>query len=56
MVERALEAEMAEHHVHGKNEPVANTKVNTRNGKSKNKLKGKLANCPSTSLRLRWQR
>jgi len=40
LVERALEAEMAEHLGHGKNEPVANPKGNTRNGKSKKTLKG----------------
>jgi putative transposase len=48
LVERALEAEMSEHLGHGKNEPVANPKGNTRNGKSKKTLKGELANCPLT--------
>ena len=40
LVERALEAEMAEHLGHGKNEPVTNPKGNTRNGKSNKTLKG----------------
>jgi putative transposase len=34
LVKRALEAEMAEHLGHGTNEPVANPKGNTRNGKA----------------------
>ena len=36
LVERALEAEMAEHLGHDKNEPVKNATGNTRNGKSRN--------------------
>jgi len=40
LVERALEAEMAEHLGHARNEPVANPTGNTRNGKSKRTLKG----------------
>ena len=46
LVERALEAEMAEHLGHGKNEPVANPKGNTRNGKSKKTLKGEFGELP----------
>jgi putative transposase len=33
LVEKALEAEMADHLGHGKNEPVENAAGNTRNGK-----------------------
>ena len=40
LIERALEAEMAEHLGHARNEPVANPAGNTRNGKSKKTLKG----------------
>jgi len=46
LVERALEAEMAEHLGHGKNEPVANSKGNTRNGKSRKTLKGEFGELP----------
>ena len=46
LVERALEAEMAEHLGHGKNEPVANPKGNTRNGKSRKTLKGEFGKLP----------
>ena len=46
LVERALEAEMAEHLGHGKNEHVANPKGNTRNGKSKKTLKGEFGELP----------
>lgn len=46
LVERALEAEMAEHLGHGKNEPVANPKGNTRNGKSRKTLKGEFGELP----------
>jgi putative transposase len=46
LVERALEAEMAEHLGHGKNEPVANPRGNTRNGKSKKTLKGEFGELP----------
>jgi putative transposase len=46
LVERALEAEMAEHLGNGKNEPVANPKGNTRNGKSKKTLKGEFGELP----------
>lgn len=41
LVERALEAEMAEHLCHPRNEPVANPAGNTRDGKSKKSLTGK---------------
>lgn len=46
LVERALEVEMAEHLGHGKNEPVANPRGNTRNGKSKKTLKGDFGELP----------
>ena len=46
LVERALEAEMAVHLGHGKNEAVANPKGNTRNGKSKKTLKGEFGELP----------
>jgi putative transposase len=40
LVERALDAEMAEHLGHGRHEPVINATGNARNGKSKKTLKG----------------
>ena len=43
LVERALQAEMAEHLGHAKNDTVANPTGNTRNGKSKKTLKGDFA-------------
>jgi putative transposase len=46
LVERALEAELAEHLGHGKNKPVANPRGNTRNGKSKKTLKGEFGELP----------
>jgi putative transposase len=46
LVERALEAEMAEHLGHAKNEAVANPAGNTRNGKSKKTLKGDFGELP----------
>lgn len=46
LVEKALEAEMAEHLGHGKNEPVENPAGNTRNGKSKKTLKGEFGELP----------
>lgn len=46
LVERALEAEMAEHLGHGRNEPVSNATGNTRNGKSKKTLKGEFGELP----------
>ena len=46
LVEKALEAEMADHLGHGKNEPVENAAGNTRNGKSKKTLKGDFGQLP----------
>ena len=46
LVERALEAEMAEHLGHARNESVANPAGNTRNGKSKKTLKGEFGELP----------
>jgi putative transposase len=46
LIERALEAEMAEHLGHARNEPVANPAGNTRNGKSKKTLKGEFGELP----------
>lgn len=46
LVERALQAEMAEHLGHGKHEPVANPAGNTRNGKSRKTLKGDFGELP----------
>jgi putative transposase len=46
LVEKALEAEMAEHLGHDKHEPVANPAGNTRNGKSKKTLKGDFGELP----------
>ncbi len=46
LVERALQAEMAEHLGHAKNESVANPTGNTRNGKSKKTLKGDFGELP----------
>ena len=46
LVERALEAEMADHLGHGKNKPVANPTGNTRNGKSQKTLKGDFGELP----------
>ena len=46
LVERALQAEMAEHLGHAKNESVANPAGNTRNGKSKKTLKGDFGELP----------
>ncbi len=46
LVERALQAEMAEHLGHAKNGTVANTAGNTRNGKSKKTLKGYFGELP----------
>jgi putative transposase len=40
LVERALQAEMADHLGHDKNAVVSNTSGNTRNGKSQKTLKG----------------
>lgn len=46
LIERALEAEMAEHLGHGKHEPVANLTGNTRNGRSKKTLKVEFGELP----------
>jgi putative transposase len=46
LVERALQAEMAAHLGHGKNESVENATGNTRNGKSKKTLKGEFGELP----------
>jgi putative transposase len=46
LVERALDAELAEHLGHGKNEPVANDAGNTRNGKSRKTIKGDFGELP----------
>jgi putative transposase len=46
LVERALQAEMAEHLGHGKHAPVANATGNTRNGKSTKTLKGEFGALP----------
>ena len=46
LVERALQAEMAEHLGHAKNEAVANPAGNTRNGNSKKTLKGDFGKLP----------
>ena len=46
LVEKALEAEMADHLGHGKHEPVANSSGNTRNGKSRKTLKGEFGELP----------
>ena len=46
LVERALQAEMAEHLGHAKHEMVANPAGNTRNGKSKKTLKGDFGEMP----------
>jgi len=46
LVERALQAELAEHLGHGKHEPVENATGNTRNGKSRKTLKGEFGELP----------
>ena len=46
LVERALQAEMAEHLGHAKNDTVANPAGNTRNGKNKKTLKGDFGELP----------
>jgi putative transposase len=46
LVEKALEAELADHLGHGKNEPVENVAGNTRNGKSRKTLKGEFGELP----------
>lgn len=51
LVEKALEAEMADHLGHGKNEPVENPTGNTRNGKSRKTFKSEFAELPIEILR-----
>ncbi len=46
LVERALQAEMAEHLGHGKHEAVTNSTKNTRNGTSSKTLKGEFGDLP----------
>jgi putative transposase len=46
LVERALQAEMAQHLGHAKNSTVANATGNTRNGKSRKTLKGEFGELP----------
>jgi len=46
LVDKALDAEMANHLGHDKNQPVVNTSGNTRNGKSKKTLKGEFGELP----------
>jgi putative transposase len=46
LVEKALDAELANHLGHDKNQPVANPTGNTRNGKSKKTLKGEFGELP----------
>ena len=46
IVERALQAELAEHLGHGKHEAVANANGNTRNGSSAKTLKGDFGALP----------
>ena len=46
LVERALDAEMAEYLGHVRNEPVTNAAGNTRSGKSKKTLKGEFGELP----------
>ena len=46
LVEKALDAELANHLGHDKHQPVANPTGNTRNGKSKKTLKGEFGALP----------
>ena len=46
LVEKALDAEMAQHLGHAKHDPVANPAGNTRNGKSRKTLKGEFGELP----------
>ena len=46
LVEKALDAELADHLGHGKHEPVANAAGNTRNGRSRKTLKGEFGELP----------
>jgi len=45
LVERALQAEMAEHLGHNKQAPVTNSAGNARNGKTARRRRVSLANC-----------
>lgn len=54
LVERVLEAEMAEHLGHAKNESVASAAGNTRNGKSRKTLKGDFGELPIESPGSSW--
>ena len=46
LIEHALQAEMTEHLGHGKNQLIANTTGNTRNGRSQKTLKGDFGELP----------
>ena len=46
LVERALEAEMADHRGHDKSDPVTNVTGNARNGHSAKTLKGEFGELP----------
>jgi len=46
VIERALQAEMAEHLGHGKHKTVSNATGNTRNGRSRKTLKGEFGQLP----------
>lgn len=46
LVEKALDAELTEHLGHGTNEVVANASGKSRNGKSRNTLKGDFSHLP----------
>jgi putative transposase len=46
LLEQALDAELAEHLGHGKNEPVANEAGTSRNGMSRKTLKGEFCELP----------
>jgi putative transposase len=55
LVEKALDAELAEHLGHTKHEPVVNATGNTRNGKSRKTLKGEFGELPIEIPRDRHQ-
>ena len=46
LIEKALDAEMADHLGHGKHELVADSRGNTRNGRSRKTLKGEFGELP----------
>ncbi len=46
LVEKALDVELTEHLGHERHEAVANTRGNTRNGKSRKTLKGEFGELP----------